>query len=275
MNIRKYLNQFKLDMQVERLAQSTQETYFDHVSLFLNHHHSSAEPKAISENVIKNYLVQMKSAAYQRSMHSAIKKFYELTCKQPNKLRYVPYAKTGRHLPNVLTQEEVKSLIEACSNKKHLCIIKLLYGCGMRISEVINLKIAHIDKAASVIHIKSAKGDKDRDVMLDPNLLAELRTYYVAYKPKEYLFNGQFEIQYNERSINSFLKKYASLAGICKNISAHTLRHCFATHLMEHNINERKIQELMGHASLKTTMRYQHISSASIAKTPSPLALLT
>lgn len=262
-------------MQVERLACSTQKTYLDHVELFLKKHQSYAEPKAINENDIKKYLVKMSSAAYQRSMHSAIKKFYELTCRQPNKLRYLPYARSGHHLPNVLAQEEVKKLIACITNLKHKCITKLLYGCGMRISEVINLKIICIDKAAKVIHIKSAKGDKDRDVMLDDELLIDLRQYYIAYRPKEYLFNGQNDLQYSERSINSFLKKYAAIAGIKKDISAHTLRHCFATHLMEHNINERTIQKLMGHSNLKTTMKYQQVSSKHIASTPSPLALLS
>lgn len=274
MNIRKYIDQFKLDMQVQRLASSTQKTYIDHVELFLAKHINYAEPKAINEVAVKEFLVSLNSGAYQRSMHSAIKKFYELTVKQPHKFRYIPYAKQGRHLPVVLTQDEVKKLIAVIKNQKHSCIVKLLYGCGMRVGEVINLLIANIDKAAKVIHIKSAKGDKDRDVMLDDGLLQELREYYVSYKPKQYLFNGQFDIQYSERSINAFLKTYAANAGIRKVITAHTLRHCFATHLMEHNINERTIQLLLGHSNIKTTMRYQHLSTKHIANTPSPLALI-
>jgi site-specific recombinase XerD len=275
MNIRKYIETFIRDMRVERLAQSTIKTYADHVGTYLKHFEQMTEPKAINEDAIKNYLLQLPSAEYQRSMHSALKKFYKLTVKQPMKLRYIPYAKKGNKLPVVLTQDEIKRLIAACTNTKHQCIIMLLYGCGMRVSEVINLQIADINSSAMVIHIREAKGKKDRNVMLDESILSALRSYYKAYRPVKYLFNGQFEPQYSERSINQFLKKYAAIAGINKSIHAHTLRHCFATHLMEHNINERMIQQLMGHSNIKTTMRYQHISQMHIANTPSPLALLS
>lgn len=275
MNTLKFIDRFKTDMQLQRLAANTIETYLAHVELFLNSFPDKAEPKAINEADIKTFLLtKCTTANYQRSMHSAIKKFYELVCHQPNKVKYIPYAKPGKYLPVVLTQSECAALLAVCQNPKHLCIIMLLYGCGLRVSEVINLKISDIDSAAMVIHIRHAKGNKDRDVMLDQNLLQHLRQYYTTYKPNVYLFNGQYEPTYSERSINTFLKKYAALAGITKPISAHTLRHCFATHLMEHNINERMIQQLMGHINIKTTMRYQHISNNRIANTPSPLKLL-
>ena len=163
-------------------------------------------------------------------------------------------------------------MIACCENIKHKSIICLLYGCGLRVSEVINLKIKDIDSKANVIYIIAGKGKKDRIVMLDKQLLELLRKYYTEYKPKEYLFNGQFDLQYSTRSINEFLKQIAIKAGVTGNIHAHLLRHSFATHSLEQGIDISYIQKLLGHNSIKTTLIYTHVSKSTIANIPSPLS---
>lgn len=151
----------------------------------------------------------------------------------------------------------------------------LMYGSGLRVGEVINLKPQHIDSQRMIINIIQGKGKKDRVVQLDEMLLKELRIYYTQYKPVKYLFNGQLTEQYTQRSINQFLKTYAAKAGIKRNIHAHLLRHSYATSSLEMGTDIRIIQKLLGHNSIKTTLRYTHVSTSLIQRTPSPLSQLS
>lgn len=273
MEILKNVVEFKNELTRKFYRQKSIETYVNCVELFLKYFDGKKkEVKAINENDIKEYLRQFKEQNTQRSHHSAIKCFYKYVVKQPDKFRYIEYAKRNRKLPIVHSPEEMQKIICACTNIKHKCIIGLLYGCGLRVGEVINLKINHIDSSRMVINIVDAKGGKDRQVMLPQNLLDALRSYYKEYKPKDYLFNGQFEVKYSERSIAQFLKKYSLLAGINKRIYPHLLRHDSFTHLVEGGCDIGLVQKLAGHQSIKTTNLYLHTSHTLISKIQSPLS---
>lgn len=272
MNIPKYVTEFRNELTRKGYRESSIRTYIPAIELFLYHFDGKvSEPVKINESQIKEFLRQFKEHNTQRSYHSAIKCFYRYVCKQPNKFRYIEYCKRNRKLPIVLSVDEMQRLIFACSNLKHKTILCLMYSTAVRVSEVINLKISDIDSSRMVINIKNAKGGKDRQVTLDPLLLQLLRVYYKQYKPKEYLFNGQFDVKYSTSSIALFLQKYADLAGIKKRVYPHLIRHCSATHMLESGIDMSVIQELLGHESIKTTQIYSHISHNIISSIRTPL----
>jgi integrase/recombinase XerD len=146
-----------------------------------------------------------------------------------------------------------------------------MYSTGMRVGEVIDMKISNIDRSRMVINIQDAKGGKDRQVTLDPNMLKLLESYYREYKPKEYLFNGQVDIKYSSRSIAQFLQKYSDIAGVKKRVHPHLIRHCFATHSLEAGLDMSILQRVLGHSSIKTTHIYGHISHNLISGIRTPL----
>jgi site-specific recombinase XerD len=166
---------------------------------------------------------------------------------------------------------EVKKLMAGVTNLKHRCIIKLLYGSGLRLSELLHLKLTDIDSKSMIIHIRKSKGNKDRVVMLSNSLLDELRVYFIHYKPTDFLFEGQSGGMYSEKSVQVIVKNAASKAGINKQVTPHTLRHSFATHLLEAGTDIRFIQQLLGHSSIKTTEIYTHITDVMKSKIKSPL----
>lgn len=276
MNIPKYLSLFRKEITRKGYRKNSVDNYVGCVESFLNYFNTVvSEPIKINELQIKGYLAAFKSHNTQRANHSAIKCFYKYAMKQPNKFRYIEYCKRDRKLPIVLSVDEIQKLFKACENIKHKAIISLLYSAGLRVSEVINLKVANIDSSRMIINIIDAKGGKDRQVMLDPGVLDLLRNYYKMYKPNVYLFNGQGSLQYSERSINSFLKSYAVKTGISKRIHAHLIRHCSFTHMVEQGIDINLIQRLAGHSSVKTTAIYTHISHNIISKIKSPIAAIS
>ena len=258
MNILKYTKSFREEITRKGYRQNSIDNYVSCVDVFLKHFDNLVkEPKEINEQHIKNYLSAFKTHNTQRANHSAIKCFYKYTVKQSNKFKYIEYCKRDRKLPIVLSAEEVQRIFSACANIKHKAILCLLYSAGLRVSEVINLRIIDIDSSRMVINIINAKGGKDRQVILNQNVLELLRNYFKKYRPREFLFNGQFDPQYSERSINQFLKKYALSAGIRnKRIYAHLFRHTSFTHMVENGTDINLIQKLAGHSSVKTTLIY-------------------
>ncbi|MDC1205087.1 tyrosine-type recombinase/integrase, partial [Salibacteraceae bacterium] len=181
----------------------------------------------------------------------------------------------ANRLPSVLTQEEVFDLINAPKNLKHRTILTLIYSAGLRISEAINLKVADIDSDTMRIWIRYGKGQKDRISILSPMMLDLLRIYYKNYKPKEYLFEGQKAAQYTPESIRAVFKRAKKAKNITSPATVHTLRHSFATHLLENGTNLRYIQQLLGHSSSKTTEIYTHITSTRLTSIQSPLDSLS
>ncbi len=213
--------------------------------------------------------------SYQKQMLGAIGLYFDLCLNRKLKLRHL-YPKRRQHrLPKYLSQQEVKRMIEAADNIKHRCLLKLLYGAGLRVSEVPALTLADIDSANMLIHIRDAKGRKDRTVMLSRSLLADLRDYYLQYRPYRFLFEGRTGEAYSARSVQAVVRQIAEKAKITKTVTPHILRHSFAAHLVESGTDIRYVQELLGHRSLKTAEIYIHIADVSKSRVKSPLDQLS
>jgi site-specific recombinase XerD len=190
----------------------------------------------------------------------------------PEKISKIPYPKSDKKLPIVLSVDEIQNMFSVCENRKHRAILALLYSCGLRVSELINLKWEHIDRGRKVINIIQAKGKKDRQVPLNEKLVFVLTEYWKEYKSKVYVFNGwKNEPQYSERSVGQVVKQLAVKAGIKKDVYTHLIRHCNATHLVEAGTDINLIQRLLGHSNVKTTMIYTQISHNLISGINSPL----
>ena len=177
----------------------------------------------------------------------------------------------GRKLPTVLSQGEVIRLLKTVSNLKHRCILMLIYSGGLRLSELTNLQLKDINYDRRQIFIDSGKGKKDRYTLLSENCLQALQTYLKKYQPKLWLFEGQDGGQYSNRSVQAILRRAVVASGINPRTTVHTLRHSFATHLLEQGVDLRYIQDLLGHASSKTTEIYTHVTSSATDKILSPL----
>ena len=261
-----FTKSFERDLKVKNYAESTIKNYLCQIEMFLNYFKGKDSPKHISSDEIKDYLLTAKEVNSQRHMHSAIKLFYKHTIHQPQKFRFIEYARKEKKLPAVIDKDYLVKQINQIHNIKHKSIIMLAYSTGMRVSEICNLLISDIDSKRMIIIIRQAKGDKDRLVPLSENVLKVLRLYFTEYKPKEYLFNGQFDLQYSHKSCNEIVKKY-----IGKDYHFHTLRHSNATALLESGTDLRVIQKLLGHSSSKTTEIYTHVSTNVISKVNTPI----
>jgi len=225
---------------------------------------------------IMSYLLWLIEKQGYSEMHvhtaiNAIKFYFEQVLKREKEFYDLPRPKKPFKLPSVFAEEEVKLLIQKIENIKHRTMIMAGYSAGLRVSEIVNLKIHDIDSMRMMIHIRAAKGKKDRMVPLSRKLLEALREYYKKYRPKEFMFEGQKGGAYSVRSAQQILKEAKLKAGIWKHGSIHSLRHSYATHLMESGTDIRIIQELLGHNSIRTTMRYTHVSKKEIGKIVSPL----
>jgi site-specific recombinase XerD len=210
------------------------------------------------------------SASFQNQTVNAIKLFFQTIRDTKMMVDKIHRPKNAKTLPNVLSKEETFRLIDLTTNLKHKTLLALIYSSGLRISEAINMKITDIDRQRMLIHVKNAKGKKDRYTLLSTKVLGLLKEYYAIYKPKTFLFEGQYGEQYSSRSAQAVWQQSAKKAGITKQISLHTLRHSFATHLLENGTDLRYIQDLLGHSSPKTTMIYTHVSSTSLKNIINP-----
>jgi len=273
--LQRQLSDFVIKLKIQRYASSSIKTYENALIKFL----VAFEQYDISQiniNQIKNYIhflheKESISPSYQKQILSAITKFYALCYNRKLKLSVLYPKRKSKPLPKYLTVDEVRRLIHQCTNLKHLCILKTLYGCGLRISEVITLKLTDIDSSSMRLKICCAKGKKYRFVPLPKSLLESLRNYYKIYRPKNYLFEGQKNETYSAKSIQTFVRKYAIRANIKKAVTPHILRHSYATHQLENGINLRYIQDVLGHQSIKTTELYTHITNASKNTISNPL----
>lgn len=280
MEIEQLLAEFKRKMTIQRYSASSIQNYASAVKSFLQVAEKRFNcPNELKETEIEKY-VHWKiekhniSASYQRMIVASIEKFYNMVLNRNLKITHLYPARKSKPLPKYLTTQEIKKMVNATENLKHACIIKLLYGCGLRLSELLNLKITDIDSTNMLILVRKAKGNKDRAVMLPPSLLNELRIYVLRYKPKEYLIEGQAGGKYSPKSVQTIVKSAAQKADVKKKVTPHILRHSFATHLLENGTDVRYIQELLGHQSVKTTQIYTHITDISKSKIKSPLELL-
>ncbi|HRR09249.1 MAG TPA: tyrosine-type recombinase/integrase [Rhodothermales bacterium] len=206
---------------------------------------------------------------------NAIKFYYEKVLGQPRTVYDLKRPRKEEKLPSVLSTGELRRLFGQITNLKHQCMVYIAYSAGLRVSEVCNLRVSDIDSERMLIHIACSKGRKDRMVPLSKSLLGLLRQYYLSYKPEKWLFEGQFSGEpYAVRSLQTIFCRAKEQAGIRKAVSFHTLRHSYATHLLESGTDVRLIQELLGHRDIKTTLRYTHVSQRTIQRIRSPLDAL-
>jgi site-specific recombinase XerD len=266
MKISKLKTDFERDLRFKRYSKSTVESYSSQISLFLNHFKSKDSPKHISPTDIKGYLLTAKCVNSQRHAHSAIKLFYNHTIGQKAKFSNIEYARKEKKLPEVIGKEFLLKKISKIQNFKHRSIISLAFSTGMRVSEVVNLKIADIDSDRMIIHVKGAKGKKDRIVPLSSNILILLRQYVKQNRPTTYLFNGQKSLQYSTSSCNKIVKKYVG-----EQYHFHQLRHSSFTSMLEAGTDLRYIQAVAGHSSPNTTQIYTHISRVAINQIQTPI----
>jgi len=266
---------FKKQMDAERLSSNTQKTYSNLLGTFF-YHFSDRDPKILTEIDVVDYIQEFViperySIVYQRQLISAIKFYYSRVNQTKMDLKRLVFPRKERKLPTVLTKEEVKALLISVINLKHFCILSIMYGCGLRLNETLELRIRDIDSRQNLVHIYRGKGNKDRKVGLPGFLLKKLRQYYLQYRPRNYLFENPSGGKYSASSVSHIIKRAAKKAGIKKNVSAHVLRHSYATHLLEKGVNLRIIQKLLGHSSSKTTEIYTHVSNQLINEVISPI----
>jgi integrase/recombinase XerD len=211
------------------------------------------------------------SGSYQNQSINAIKFYYERVIGGQRKIYTIDRPRKEKMLPEVLSEEEMVKILNATQNLKHKAILMTIYSAGLRISELINLRIKDIDSKRMQIRVEQAKGKKDRYTLLGTKTLEVLRKYVAEYKPKVWLFEGVKGEQYSTSSIQANLKIAVDKVGINKRITVHTLRHSFATHLLEAGTDIRYIQSLLGHSSGKTTEIYTHITTKGFDQIKSPL----
>jgi site-specific recombinase XerD len=230
-----------------------------------------------TEGMIMQYLLYLaKTLEYSRvkcrMAAQSISFFMRHVAKRPYVIPTVIYPRPANKLPAVMLPEEIMKMIDGVANLKHRTILILLYSTGMRINEIANLKIVDIDSKNMRIKIVQGKGCKDRFTILSQQVLMELRAYYLIYKPKEYLFNGfRPGRRYSVRSIQHLMQKALTKVGLeNKNFTIHTIRHSFATHLLDNGTDLHTIKELLGHSNLQTTMKYMHLSSKRIDQVFNP-----
>lgn len=272
MNISEHVSTFEQEMSRRNYSPNTVKNYSTAVQVFFAKSPKD-HPKNINETDIKRFLATFNEPNTQRHYHGAIKKFYEICLGQKNKFKYIPYARKNKKLPIVLSQAEIQKMFDVCENLKHKTILAILYSCGLRVSELINLKWQHINRANMVINIIAAKGNKDRQVPLSQQLIDLLAKYYYAYKTTNYIFEGQnIRSRYSERSVGEVIKQLAQKAGIQKRVYTHLIRHCSFTHLLEDGTDISIIQKVAGHGNIKTTQGYAHISNNIISKVKTPLS---
>lgn len=272
MNTSEHINRFNQELKRRNYSSTTIKTYTSCVEVFLNTVHKD-HPKNISKSDIVNYLSSTQAINTQKSHHCAIKKFYEICLNQHHKLDNVPYAKPNKKLPIVLSQDEVQKMFDVCDNLKHKVILSLLYSTGIRVSELINLQWKHLDRSRMVINIVQGKGKKDRQVMLVPELIPLLESYYRVYKSTPYVLSGQSLPQYSTRSVGQVIKQLAAKAGLdSKRVYTHLIRHCTFTHMVENGTDVNIVQRVAGHSSVRTTNIYLHLSHNTIAKINSPFS---
>lgn len=264
-----------LKLQELRYSSQTIKTYKSLFEELINHYPTTEINKIDEQQIIAfcQYLVidRKVSASYQNQAINAIKFYYEKVLGGQRKFYFLERPGKEKSLPTVLNTEEITVILRATNNLKHRAILTVIYSAGLRIGELVQLKIKDIDSSRMQIRIEQGKGKKDRYTLLSPKTLDLLRIYFKAYQPKEYLFEGQEGGQYSARSIQTFFREISKKVGIKKRVSVHTLRHSFATHLLENGTDLRYIQALLGHESSKTTEVYTHVTTKGFEQIKSPL----
>ncbi len=261
-------------MKSRRYSESTVRVYTDALNSFLIYLNGKALNRLTQDDLIKYnkeyILARGLSSSYQNQVVNALRLFVKVNGTEMTMPETLPRPRSEKKLPNVLSKEEVKRILEAPQNLKHRMMLSLIYAAGLRRSELLNLKLNDIQSDRGLLLIRQAKGKKDRVVPLSMKLLNSLREYYTRYRPKMHLFEGQEGGRYSEASLAKVLKLALERTGIKKPVTLHWLRHSYATHLLESGTDLRYIQELLGHNSSRTTEIYTHVSQHNIQTIRSP-----
>ncbi len=265
---------FEHYLQSKRYSSNTIKVYAETLRVFLRYFASKAIEEISNDDLIafnNEYILKNNfSSSYQNQLVNAVKLYYSAIQHKKIDVELVHRPRREKTLPNVLSKEEVKSILDAPYNLKHRAMLSMIYSCGLRRSELLNLTKLDIDSKRMVVIIRMAKGKKDRIVPLSPKILILLRDYYKSYKPKHFLFEGQDGGRYSEKSLENVFKQSLLKARIEKPATMHWLRHSYATHLLESGTDLRYIQNLLGHKSSKTTEIYTHVSTKNIQNIRSP-----
>jgi integrase/recombinase XerD len=271
----KLRDQMRGDLELRGLSPETQRIYLYHVTNFSRYF--SRSPDHLGKKEIKEYLLYLlrekeASSSTVNLCYSALKFLYARTLRREWVMEKIPRLRSTKKLLVVLERQEVESLFSVTENLKHRAILMLIYSSGLRLREASHLKVSDIDSKRMVLRIKQGKGRKDRYTLLSIAALEILREYWCQYRPQEWLFEGRpADKPLSVRSIQRVFKKARTLAGIAKPATVHTLRHSFATHLLEQGTDLHRIQLLLGHKSLKTTAIYLHVSRKELVRIVSPL----
>jgi len=273
------LDQMDMKLVTRRYSPSTQRAYHDAFRSFLAYVYPLPLHQVGKDHIYQYHkeLVQEKkvSRSTQNQSINAIKFYIEHVLGKDRQFFALERPKKVHTIPEVLTIEQVQQLFKVTKNLKHKSILVTIYSAGLRIGELTGLKIGDVDSKTMRIWVREGKGVKDRATVLSPLLLELLRKYFVQYQPKHFLFEGPEGAPYSTSSIRKILNRSVEAAGIRKKVVPHTLRHSFATHLLENGTNLRYIQELLGHTSAKTTEIYTHVSTKKLDEVISPLDLMT
>jgi integrase/recombinase XerD len=266
------------DMRMRNMSRHTQRAYLRTVAKFAQHFHKSPDLLDI-EHVRAFLLYLIKERHVTPSTYNqarcALHFFFRVTLGRPWDLDRMVCQKLGKKLPVILSRDEIRQFLAAAENIKTKAMLMILYGAGLRVFELVALEVSDIDSKRMVIRVRNGKGRKDRYVMLSTTLLEVLRVYWRAYRPVSLLFSGKGNNkQLTYSTVYRACRGAARRAGLDKEVSPHTLRHCFATHLLEAGTDLRTIQVLLGHRSLRTTALYTYVSPERVAATKSPLDLL-
>jgi site-specific recombinase XerD len=262
------------DLRIRNYSPKTVTLYIGHVARFAAHFGRSPDLLGVEE--IREYLVHLVegkrvSWSYFNQAVNALRFLYRVSLNRGELVPQIPFPRTQRKLPTVLSAEETSRVLSAISNPKHRAILMTAYAAGLRVSEVVRLKVSDIDSQRMVISVRQGKGGKDRSVMLSAQLLTVLRDYARQVRPRDWLFPGMTTHQpLTTRSVQKVCERACQAAGITKHVTVHTLRHSFATHLLEAGTDLRVIQTLLGHGKLSTTAIYTHVSTQRLHSTPSP-----
>jgi integrase/recombinase XerD len=271
-------DQMKMDLELKNMSPRTRSCYLTWMRSFALHFHRS--PEELGEQEIRDYLhylIQEKKASQSgvSQAYSALKFFYETTLKRDWNGFRIPRVQMGRKLPVVLSQQEIQAIFSATRNLKHRVVLMTIYSAGLRLGEVVHLKVSDIDSQRMTIRVQQGKGQKDRYTLLSQRTLEVLREYWKEYRPVGWLFPGKPETEpLSVSSVQRVFEKGLLRARIKKPASVHTLRHSFATHLLEAGTDLYHIQRLLGHTSPKTTAIYLHLSRKNLGGLTSPLDLL-
>jgi len=265
---------FRNHLQSLRYSSNTIKVYTHVVGIFLRFMQSKPVSEIDGLDVLRfnnDYIIARQfSASYQNQAINGLKLFFKLVENRHIRAEDLRRPRREHRLPQILSKEEVKKILNAPRNIKHRAMLSLIYACGLRRGELLGLRIADIDSQRMSLFIRQGKGKRDRMIPFSNRLLELLRTYYTCYRPKEFLFEGQAGGEYSAKSLEQVLKQAVSKACIKKPVTLHWLRHCYATHLLESGTDLRYIQKLLGHKSSKTTEIYTHVSNQALQNIRSP-----